>query len=50
VLRQFLHHQLKRVITDRIAHGQRVAPSDVPAIATEVSRRMSSGYPSRPEE
>jgi N-methylhydantoinase B len=46
VLRQFLHHQVKRVITDRVAHGESVEPSEVSAIASEVSLRLSSGYPS----
>jgi N-methylhydantoinase B len=47
VLRQFLHHEVKRVIADRMARGWRVEPADVAGIAAEVSRRMNSGYPTR---
>jgi hypothetical protein len=50
VLRQFLHHEVKRVIADRMARGWRVEPADVAGIAAEVSRRMNSGYPTRAAE
>jgi hypothetical protein len=48
VLRQFLHHELKRLITDRLARGETVEPGTVGALVAEVGQRVSAGYPPSP--
>jgi len=45
VLRQFLHHELKRLLTERMQAGQSVAPESLPALVGEVAERLSAGYP-----
>jgi len=45
VLRQFLHHELKRLLTERMQAGERVAPELLPALVGEVAERLSAGYP-----
>jgi N-methylhydantoinase B len=45
VLRQFLHHELKRVIAERLSRGERVAPASLPLLVDEVAHRFTAGYP-----
>src|SRR6185503_3339202 len=45
VLRQFLHHELKRLIGDRLARGEIVEPGGLDALVAEVGQRLSAGYP-----
>jgi N-methylhydantoinase B len=45
VLRQFLHHQLKRLIAERMERGEAIDPAGVPAMVSEVGRRLGAGYP-----
>jgi hypothetical protein len=47
VLRQFLHHELKRLIADRLARGETVEPGSLDALVAEVGQRLSAGYPPR---
>jgi hypothetical protein len=49
VLRQFLHHELKRLIAERLDHGERVLPALLPSLVDEVAHRFTAGYPSRDE-
>jgi len=47
VLRQFLHHQLKRLIAERIQRGEVVDASTLAGLVGQVSERFSAGYPRR---
>jgi N-methylhydantoinase B len=47
ILRQFLHHELKRLILDRLGHGDRVAPASLPSLVEEIAQRFTAGYPPR---
>jgi N-methylhydantoinase B len=45
VLRQFLHHELKRLLADRIQAGETVTPEMLPVLVDEIAGRLSAGYP-----
>jgi N-methylhydantoinase B len=42
---QFLHHELKRLLTERMQAGERVTAELLPALVHEVADRLSAGYP-----
>jgi N-methylhydantoinase B len=45
VLRQFLHHQLKQLIAERLAQGESVPPESIGGLVAELGQRFSAGYP-----